>query len=164
MYHAVQIISILLVVLALVPALAHVLEFPGKAKLGKEAYFTVQPIYYPGFTVAGGVGEAGGLVSTIVLLLLTPFGTSAFEWTLLAVTGLLGMEVVFWLFTAPVNRVWLQNTNVGNFGAALFSSSSHLPNKDWQKLRDQWERSHLVRAGLVAVSFIALIFAAVFPE
>jgi len=43
----IQIVSILLVAVAFAPALAHVLEFPGKRRLNKEAYLTVQPIYYP---------------------------------------------------------------------------------------------------------------------
>jgi hypothetical protein len=30
-------------------------------------YFAVQPIYYPGFTIAGGLGEAVGLISPLIL-------------------------------------------------------------------------------------------------
>ena len=32
---------------------AHVFEFPGKMRLAKSDYFSVQRIYYPGFTFAG---------------------------------------------------------------------------------------------------------------
>src|SRR5258707_14819483 len=49
MLQTVEIVSILLVALAMAPALAHLLEFPGKSRLTKDAYLTVQPIYYPGF-------------------------------------------------------------------------------------------------------------------
>jgi len=72
--HTINIISILLVALAMAPALAHLLEFPGKKRLTKDAYLTVQPIYYPGFTVAGGIGEVGGSILVFVVLLLTPRG------------------------------------------------------------------------------------------
>jgi hypothetical protein len=41
MLHTVEIISIVLVALAMVPALAHLLEFPGKSRLTKDAYLTV---------------------------------------------------------------------------------------------------------------------------
>jgi|GEM_PF-3012637 len=49
-------------------------------RLGKEAYLAVQPIYYPGFTWAGGLGEAAGMVAVLVLLLLTPIGSADFWW------------------------------------------------------------------------------------
>jgi hypothetical protein len=172
MLHIVQIISIMLVTLALAPALAHVLEFPGKSRLSRDAYITVQPIYYPGFTVAGGIGEVGGLISVIILLLLTPRETLAFWLTLLALLGLLGMQIVFWLFTQPVNKFWLQSTALGNFGAAFFEvgsagrgfGQSHDDPEDWRKMRDRWEYSHIVRAGLAAFSFLSLVVAAVILE
>jgi len=53
MFDALQVVSLILVVLAMVPAFAHALELPGKLQLTKDAYLTVQPIYYPGFTIAG---------------------------------------------------------------------------------------------------------------
>src|SRR5215467_4219475 len=101
MLHTTEIISILLVALAMAPALAHLLEFPGKKRLTKDAYLIVQPIYYPGFTVAGGIGEVGGLIFVFVVLLLTPRDTPAFWLRLLALVAMLGMEIVFWLFTQP---------------------------------------------------------------
>ena len=45
MFQTVEIISILLVALAMAPALAHLLEFPGNSRLAKDAYLTVQPIH-----------------------------------------------------------------------------------------------------------------------
>src|SRR5437763_16927673 len=62
MLQTIEIVSILLVALAMAPALAHFLEFPGKSRLTKDAYLAVQPIYYPGFTIAGSIGEVGGLI------------------------------------------------------------------------------------------------------
>jgi hypothetical protein len=38
---------------ALASPLARVLELPGKLRLTQEASFAVQPVYYPGFTIAG---------------------------------------------------------------------------------------------------------------
>src|SRR5438552_18976488 len=110
MFQTVEIISILLVALAMAPALAHLLEFPGKSRLTKDAYLAVQPIYYPGFTIAGGIGEVGGLVSVLAILLLTPQGRSAFWLRLIALFAMGGMQVVFWLYTQPVNKFWLEST------------------------------------------------------
>ena len=167
MLHIAQILSILLVAIAMAPALAHLLELPGKRRLGRDAYLTVQPIYYPGFTVAGGIGEVGGLISVIVVLLLTPPGTRAFWLTLVALLGMLGMQIIFWLFTQPVNKFWLQSTALGSFGTAFFSSgrtpqgqSDHDPD-DWIRKRDRWEYSHVARAGLAALSFLSLVVASV---
>ena len=78
MFDVLQVLTVLLVALAMAPALAHALELPGKMRLIKDAYFAMQPIYYPGFTIAGGIGEAGGMISTLILLVLTPLGSADF--------------------------------------------------------------------------------------
>lgn len=88
MFNVLQILTVILVALAMAPALAHALELPGKMRLTKEAYFAVQTIYYPGFTIAGGIGEAVGMISTIILLILTPMESADFWLTLVALLGL----------------------------------------------------------------------------
>lgn len=60
MYQVLQILAVFLVSVAVIPAVAHALEFPGKRRLMRDTYFAMQPIYYPGFTIAGGIGEVGG--------------------------------------------------------------------------------------------------------
>src|SRR5438067_1841223 len=120
MFQTVEIVSILLVALAMAPALAHLLEFPGKIRLTKDAYLTVQPIYYPGFTVAGGIGEVGGLIAVLVIVFLSRESTPAFWLRMVALAAMLGMQIVFWLFTQPVNKYWLQSTSIGGFGKAFF--------------------------------------------
>jgi hypothetical protein len=92
-----QTLTVLLIACALTPALAHALELPGKLRLTKEAYFAVQPIYYPGFTIAG-LSEPLGILATL-LLVLTPRGHADFWLTLVALLGLLGMQAVYWLWT-----------------------------------------------------------------
>src|SRR5437868_5949913 len=167
MFQTVEIVSILLVALAMAPALAHLLEFAGKSRLTKDAYLTVQPIYYPGFTIAGGIGEVGGLIAVLAVLLLTPESTPAFWLRLMALAAILGMQAVFWLFTQPVNKFWLQSTTLGGFGEAFFNAGSgtHRVRSDdpdgWKRMRDRWEHSHIVRAALAALSFLLLVVAAV---
>jgi hypothetical protein len=167
MLYTVEIVSILLVALAMAPALAHLLEFPGKSRLEKDAYLTVQPIYYPGFTIAGGIGEVGGLISVLAILLLTPQGTPAFWLRLVALVAMFGVQLVFWMFTQPVNKFWLRSTAIGSVGNAFFDIGSQgqrvQPNDpdDWKKMRDRWEYSHIARAGMVSLCFLMLVVAAV---
>jgi hypothetical protein len=106
---------VILVVLAMAPALAPALELPGRMRLTKDAYLAMQPIYYPGSTIAGGLGEAGGMISTSILLALTPLGSADFWLTLVALLGLIGMQAVYWLFTHPVNKFWLQGEKLSGF-------------------------------------------------
>src|SRR5919198_92484 len=101
-----QIVTVILVAVAMALALAHALELPGKMRLDQKTYYAVQPIYYPGFTIGGGIGEAGGAIATIVLLFLMPLGSADFWWTLVGLLGLIGMQTVYWLVTHPVNRFW----------------------------------------------------------
>jgi hypothetical protein len=158
-----QILDAVLVGVAVVPALAHALELPGKRRLSREAYFAVQPIYYPGFTIAGGIGEVGGLVATLVLLLLTPRSSTAFWPTAVALLGLIGMQTVYWTVTHPVNKVWLQGQTLGSLGSGFFSFASRRRKDnravEWTDLRDRWEYSHVLRAVLAVLSLIALFIA-----
>jgi Domain of unknown function (DUF1772) len=166
MVNLLQILSLILVALVMVPALAHSLELPGKLRLTRDAYFAVQPIYYPGFTIAG-ASEPLAIVSTIVLLVLTPRGSADFWLTLLALLGLIGVQGVYWLFTHPVNNFWLQGEKLSSLGSGFFSLGSaskrvrHSETRpvEWTDLRDRWEYSHVARAGLAVLSFIALVIA-----
>jgi len=165
MLQIMQILTTVLVAVAMCPAIAHAMEFPGKMRLSREAYLTVQPIYYPGFTIAGGAAEAGGTIASVVLLLLTPRGTLTFWLTCIAAAGMIGMQIVFWIYTQPVNKFWLRNTSGGNLGMDFFAFSpggrvdDSNAGTDWKTLRDRWEHSHIFRAGLVFLSFLSLLFA-----
>ncbi len=68
MFVLLEIISILLVAVAMGLALAHALEFPGKLRLDEQTYLAVQTIYYPGFTIAG-ISEPLAVIATLVLLI-----------------------------------------------------------------------------------------------
>lgn len=153
----------MLIAVAMAMALAHALEFPGKMRLTKEAYFAMQPIYYPGFTIGGGVGEFGGLMTTLILLFFTPWGSAAFWPTLVAALGLVGMQAVYWLLTHPVNQFWLEDENLSGFSAGFFSFRANQSNKthpvEWMDLRNQWEYSHVIRAGFALVSLTAIVIA-----
>jgi hypothetical protein len=65
MLPALQVVTTVIVALAMVPAVAHALELPGKKRLSRDAYLTAQPIYYPGFTFVGGSAELLGMLCTL---------------------------------------------------------------------------------------------------
>ncbi|WP_342237348.1 anthrone oxygenase family protein [Inquilinus sp. OTU3971] len=163
MLPTLQVLSLSLVALAMTPALAHALERPGKMRLGKEAYLAVQPIYYPGFTWAGGLGEAAGIVAVLVLLLLTPAGSTDFWCVAAAFVALVAMHAVYWLQTHPVNGFWLRNRDLKSMGKGFFAfdplhraASGTSVEENWTAYRDRWERSHVVRAILASIGFLAL--------
>jgi hypothetical protein len=162
MFNLLQILTAILIAIALSLALAHALELPGKLRLSKEDYFAVQPIYYPGFTIGGGIGEFGGLIAAIVLLGVTPVERAEFWPTLVALLGLVGMQAVYWLVTHPVNQFWLAGENLNDFSAGFFSFGSNRSSATqpvWTDLRNQWEYSHVARAGLALVSLLAIVLA-----
>jgi hypothetical protein len=159
-----QIASVMLVALGMSMALAHALELPGKLRLDKEQYLTVQTIYYPGFTIGGIFGEPGAMLATLALLIFTPFASTAFWLILAAFVGLLIMHGVFWLVTQPVNRVWLEHQQLRGASAAFFGvgaarESQPIADRNWTVLRDRWEYSYLARAVLAALSLVALVAA-----
>ena len=152
MLAVLQIIAIVLVAVAMAMALAHALELPGKMRLSREAYLGIQAIYYPGFTIGGGVGEAGGLIATFLLLFLTPAGGRAFWLVLGAFLSLLAMHAAYWVLTHPVNKFWLAGfkpTGLGGRFFALGKGSQDAEVADWTVFRDRWSIRMSRAPGLV---------------
>src|SRR5437868_14152178 len=114
-----QVLTTILIMVALALALAHSLELPGKMRLNRDAYFAVQPIYYPGFTIGGGVGEAGGMILTILLLIFIPAGIGLFWLTVVALLGLIVMQTAYSVFALPVNQVWVISDKLSCFGSGF---------------------------------------------
>ena len=103
-----QVAALALVAVALTGTLAHALELPGKLRLGREDYLTVQGIYYPGFTRAG-LAEPAAILALLLLLVMTPSGPR-FWLTLGAFLAMVAVHAIFWLVTQPVNRIWVQSS------------------------------------------------------
>jgi len=165
MFSVPQVLTVILVAVAMALSLAHALELPGKMRLTKDAYLAVQTIYYPGFTIAG-ISEPVGMISTIILLVLTPLGSASFWLTLVALLGLIGMQAVYWLVTHPVNKFWVEGENLDRFSSGFFAFGANRSRleyetrpPDWTELRDRWEYSHVARAGFALLSLIALVIA-----
>jgi hypothetical protein len=124
MLSTLQVGTLVLVALAMVPALAHALELPGKKRLPKETYLAVQTIYYPGFTIIGGVGEFVGMLATLALLFVVPRDTAVFWLTMVAFIALVLMHGIFWVFTQPVNRVRLRDQKLNRAAESFFRTGT----------------------------------------
>lgn len=162
MFAAFQVLTVILVAIAMALALAHALELPGKMRLSKEQYLAIQPIYYPGFTF-GGIAEPAGLLMVLLLAVFTPFGTAQFWLTAGAFIALLAMHAAYWLLTHPVNNFWLKDFKLKRIGSSFFAfkplNRVDDSTPDWSHLRDRWEFSHVVRAGLGLLSLVLLVSA-----
>jgi hypothetical protein len=95
MHAALMILAIMLTAVTMGLALAHALELPGKLRLSKEQYLAVQPIYYPGFTIGGGVAEVGGIIAVLAPMISTPTGTTQFWLVAGALASLLMAHGIF---------------------------------------------------------------------
>jgi hypothetical protein len=166
MFEVLQIASIVLVAAAMTPALAHALEYPGKLRLRKEAYVATQQIYYPGFTIGGGAAEILAILAALLLTVVTPFGTASFWLTLGTFIAMLCMHAVYWLLTHPVNSFWVKGLELQGAGRGFFAFDPLSRGQGgaapaWTVLRDRWEMSHVVRAGLSLVALVLLATAVV---
>src|SRR5262245_29425619 len=150
------ILCLMLVAAKFGTSLAHVAELPGKLRVDKATYKAVQTIYYPGFTLVGLIGEVGGSIALGVLLYLTPYGTSRVWWTASALAFLLVGHVTYWLMTHPVNDFWVKRVVMSKPGSTFFSAFAVAEAADWRDLRNRWELSHAIIAGLVTVSLLSI--------
>jgi len=156
-------LTVVLASVGMALSLAHVLELPGKRRLGRDAYFAVQTIYYPGFTI-GGVGEPVAVIAALVLLLYTTPGTATFWLVLAALICLAVVHGLYWLLVHPVNKLWLQGRDLRGVGASFFATGGASPSvQSWTTLRDRWEFSHVARAVFAVLAFLLLLAAAIRP-
>ena len=163
MFLAFQILTVLIVAIAMALTLAHALELPGKLKLSKEQYFAVQKIYYPGFTV-GGAAEPIGILLLLGMMLMFPVGSTAFWLMAAALLALAAMHLAYWLLTHPVNNFWLRDVELKKGGAGFFNFQplgwlTDGDQADWTSLRNRWEFSHVLRAVFGVASLIFLVAA-----
>ena len=94
MVQTLQIVTIVIVSIAMALGVAHALELPGKLRLPKEHYLAIQQIYYPGFTY-GGFAEPIGLLLLLVLLIVTPVSGVQFWLTAAAFLAFLLMHATY---------------------------------------------------------------------
>lgn len=168
MVRTLQVLSLVLVALAMSFVVAHTAELPGKRRLDRDTYLAMQTVYHPGFTL-GGITEPASIVSLAMLLLVTPRNTAAFGWVCAALGAVIGMQAVYWLVTHPMNRFWLKGQQLPSASAAFFgvgggAAAAEYDSLDWRRIRDRWEYSHVLRAGLAGFGLLALAIAITGPR
>jgi Domain of unknown function (DUF1772) len=134
-------------------------SFPGKFRLSEDQYLAVQSIYYPGFTIAG-IAEPLSLLLLIALMVSTPSRSAEFVLIVAAFVALAAMHAAYWLLTHPVNNFWLKDMRLRGGARGFFAFNplqrSGGREQDWTALRNRWEFSHVVRAGLGLTSLILI--------
>lgn len=136
----VQMLAILFVALAFVPAGAHLAELPNKMPLPADQYMTVQSIYR-GWALFG-IVIFGALALTLAHALLVRGNRRALLFSLVAFLLIVATQVIFWTATYPMN--------------ALTESWTVTP-ADLDAARRQWEYSHAVNALITFGALVAII-------
>lgn len=148
-----------LAALVFAQAFAHALEMPGKLRLGRQQYFTVQTIYYPGFTI-GGAAEPLAIVAGAAALMQSPAHEASFSLIAGALAALVVTHILFWVVVQPVNRQWLGAVELSMAADHFFRTGrTGAAANDWTKLRDRWERGHLARTATATIAFVLLLLA-----
>jgi hypothetical protein len=156
-----KLLCLVLVTVMVSLSLAHALELPGKMRLNREQYLAVQPIYYPGFTFAG-ISEPAAVIALAALLIFTPEGAPGFWLIAGALAATVLESALYWILTAPVNKVWVRGQKLSGGAQKFFGAGAGgLEDQDWTVLRDRWERSHLYRGVCSAAAFFLLAAAIV---
>jgi hypothetical protein len=135
-------LSLLFTALAMAGGFAHLFELPNKIELSAQDYLTVQQIYR-GWALLG-IVVFGSLLSILVFTWKVRKHSKVFRYALTALLSIAGTQIVFWVFTYPVNQQTADWTV--------------LP-ENWLQLRDRWEYSHAASAILDLIAFLALISA-----
>ncbi len=155
MLDSVWVVGLLCVAITMGLSLAHALELPGKLRLGEAEYRIVQSVYYPGFTIGGLIGELGGIIVLIGVLVLLPKETRRYCWTVVSLVLLCAVHAVYWLMTHPVNNFWVSTVPKPKAASTFFGTFAQ-GERDWRQLRRQWESSLIVRACLGMASLTTL--------
>jgi hypothetical protein len=135
--RVIELAAVLTTALAMAPAMAHALELPNKIRMNREDYLNAQRLYR-GWQFVG-IAVIAALIATVLLLRASSSGK--FFSSLLAVLSVLATQLVFWVFTFPVNR------RTRNW--------THAP-ENWRALRARWEYSHAASAALNVLALVSV--------
>ena len=140
---SVGLVTIVMVALCLVPAGAHFFELAIKMTLSPAAYMTVQKIY-AGWSFFG-IPIITAILLTLVHTFMVLSDRSVFKLSLSAALCLAATQVIFWMFTYPIN---------------VASNNWTVTPESFEAARRQWEYSHAVNAVLTFVAFVAITLSA----
>ncbi len=135
-----QLMGVIFLTLALVPAGAHLFELPNKISLAPSDYMIVQASYR-GWALFG-VVVAGAIVMSGLHAYLVRASRPAWRWSLVALGCIAATQIVFWTFTFPIN--------------VLTDNWTTMPaDLDWA--RRQWEFSHAAASAFNLAALVALV-------
>ena len=100
------------------------------------------------------------ILATLVLLLMTPADTVVFWLLAGALAALITVQAIFWTKPQPANSFWLQQTELSRSATRFFQTDRRGTPRDWVAVRDQWERSHILRALAASMGLFLLTLAA----
>ena len=139
----IRFLAIVLTGLAVVAPAAHLFALPGKIHMAANDYFTVQRIYL-GWWVLG-LFLPAALIANLALAAVVRHNTAAMGLAIAATVLIAVNLAIFMVWTKPANAV-TENWTVRP--------------ENWQALRQQWEYSHAVNAGVTLLAFCATTLAA----
>jgi hypothetical protein len=135
--------SLLFTALSTGGGLAHLYELPNKMRLNWQDYLTVQQICR-GWALLG-IVVFGSLALNFALTILLRGDGRVFPLALIAFLCMVATQIVFWVFTFPVNQATKNWTVVP---------------ADWLQLRSRWEYSHAAGAVLDVAALVSLFLVA----
>jgi hypothetical protein len=144
-----QVTRAVLAAVAFAPALAHVLELPGKRRLARDVYLTVQTDSRSPVAWAKLVGHSRRSLRSDH----TRWSCSMAHAR--SLTGFVLMQAIYWIVIHPVNKHWLKSQKLGATRARFFAVGG-LTDGDWSELRDRWEYAHAARAAVALLGLLAL--------
>ena len=138
------ILSRLFVSLSMAPLLSHLMSMGNKLEMDRVDYYAAQKAY-AGWDLTG-VLVVGALLTTLGLAAALRHEPRQSLLALLSFGCLAGTQAIFWTLTYPANVA------TSNWTEAPYN---------WMALREQWETSHAVSAGLAVLAMVTLILAVV---
>jgi hypothetical protein len=76
-----------------------------------------------------------------------------------ALAALVTVQVIFWTKTQPANGFWLEETELSRSATRFFQTGRGSAPRDLTAGRDQWERSHILRALAATLGLFLLTLA-----
>jgi hypothetical protein len=139
-------VAIILTALALIPAGAHLLEYPNKIGLDRDQYMTVQQIYR-GWAFAGIVLIGAMIANALVAIMARTRRGPALCAAAAALFIAIGLAI-FFTWTFPANQT---------------TSNWTVAPADWSVLRSQWEYAHAANAVATLLALCSATLAALLP-
>jgi hypothetical protein len=143
----VQVLGVATVALALIPAGAHLFSLISKMRLPPDQYLTAQRAYDN--WALFGIAIVAAILLTALHTWLVANNTRAMLLSALACLGVLATQIIFWVYTYPMN---------------LASSNWTAVPDNFEVARRQWEYSHAASAVILFAVLLAFVLSALLAD